>query len=34
VALAGIKELIQQNQELRQTIEELQKRIAKLESIK
>jgi hypothetical protein len=34
VSLAGVKALIQQNQELRQTIEELQKRIAKLESIK
>jgi hypothetical protein len=32
VALAGVKELIQQNQELRQTIEELRQRITKLES--
>ncbi|MGB2697376.1 MAG: tail fiber domain-containing protein [Candidatus Zixiibacteriota bacterium] len=31
VALAGVKELIQQNQELRQTIEELKQRIAELE---
>jgi len=31
VALAGVKELIQENQELKQTIEELRQRMAKLE---